>query len=248
MRAQWAYQSELATDPDAGVGARLRHDSRVDASEAARPFTRVLALRGGRLPRLLAGPELASPERTVAEVGGLFFLVRGYAIEVQNRRQFLAIGGAVLGLTPVVAWFARSQPVETKAMAGTFPVEKTDAAWRELLTPQQYRVLRGHGTERPFSSPLDGEKRAGTFACAACDNPLYSSATKYDSRTGWPSFWDVLVGAVGTSVDRGLLMIRVEVHCARCGGHLGHVFPDGPPPTGQRYCMNGVAMAFHPDA
>jgi len=169
-------------------------------------------------------------------------------MEVKNRRQFLAVGGSVLGLAPVVAWLARARPVEVKATVGIFPVEKTDAEWHEVLTRQQYRVLRGHGTERPFSSALDNEKRAGTFACAACDNPLYSSATKYDSGTGWPSFWEVLAGGVGTAVDRGLLMIRVEVHCARCGGHLGHVFPDGPAPTGQRYCMNGVAMVFHPNA
>jgi peptide-methionine (R)-S-oxide reductase len=167
---------------------------------------------------------------------------------MQNRRQFLAIGGATLGLAPVVAWLARPKAVETAAMARTFPVQKTDAAWREVLTPQQYRVLRGRGTERAFTSPLDTEKRPGTFACAACDNPLYSSETKYDSDTGWPSFWQPLAGGVGTSVDRGLLMIRVEVHCSRCGSHLGHVFPDGPPPTGQRYCMNGVAMAFHSNA
>jgi peptide-methionine (R)-S-oxide reductase len=167
---------------------------------------------------------------------------------VQNRRQFLVIGGTVLGLAPVVAWLGRPQTVETAAMAGTFPVEKADAGWREVLTPQQYRVLRGRGTERAFTSPLDSEKRPGTFACAACDNPLYSSETKYDSGTGWPSFWQPLPGGVATSVDRGLLMIRVEVHCTRCGGHLGHVFPDGPPPTGQRYCMNGVAMAFYSDA
>ena len=167
---------------------------------------------------------------------------------MQNRRQFFVIGATVLGLAPVVAWIGRSYAAENRAVPGTFPVQKTDEEWRELLTREQYRVLRGQGTERAFTSPLDDEKRAGTFACAACDNPLYSSATKYDSGTGWPSFWQPLTGAIGTSVDRGLLMIRTEVHCARCGGHLGHVFTDGPPPTGQRYCMNGVAMVFHPDA
>ena len=166
---------------------------------------------------------------------------------MNSRRQLLAIGGAVLGLTPVIAWFARPQAVETEALAGIFFVEKSDVAWRDLLTPQQYRVLRARGTERAFTSPLDVEKRTGMFACAACDNALYSSDTKYDSGTGWPSFWQPLAGGVGTSVDRGLLMIRIEVHCARCGSHLGHVFPDGPPPTGQRYCMNGVAMTFHPE-
>ena len=168
---------------------------------------------------------------------------------MQSRRQFLAVAGAGLGLVPVVAWLGCSETVETSAMGESrFPVQKTDAAWRAALTPEQYRVLRGQGTERAFSSPLDEEKRSGMFACAACDRALFSSATKYDSRTGWPSFWEPLDGAVGTSVDRTLFMVRVEVHCARCGSHLGHLFPDGPPPTGQRYCMNGVAMRFHPAA
>ena len=174
--------------------------------------------------------------------------VRGYSIGVQNRRQFLTIAGTGLGLVPVVAWLSRSGTVETSGLdESRFAVQKTDAAWRDALTPEQYRVLRAQGTERAFTSPLDSEKRAGTFACAGCDQPLFSSATKYDSGTGWPSFWEPLDDAVGTSVDRGLLMIRTEVHCARCGSHLGHLFPDGPRPTGQRYCMNGVAMKFHPD-
>lgn len=169
---------------------------------------------------------------------------------MQNRRQFLVIAGAGLGLAPLVMWLGRSETVETSAMAqgqGRFPVQKTDAEWRAALTAEQYRVLRGHGTERAFTSPLDTEKRRGTFACAACGQPLFSSATKYDSRTGWPSFWKPLDNAVGTSVDRNLFMVRTEVHCARCGGHLGHVFPDGPRPTGERYCMNGVAMTFNPE-
>lgn len=169
-------------------------------------------------------------------------------MDVQNRRQFLTIAGTGLGLVPVVAWLSRSETVETSGLGESrFAVQKTDAAWRDALTPEQYRVLRAQGTERAFTSPLDDEKRAGTFACAACDQPLFSSAAKYDSRTGWPSFWEPLDDAVGTSVDRGLLMVRIEVHCARCGSHLGHLFPDGPRPTGQRYCMNGVAMNFHPD-
>ena len=132
------------------------------------------------------------------------------------------------------------------AKAKSFPVRKTDAEWRKLLTPSQYAVLRKHATERPFSSPLDREKRKGTFVCAGCRNPLYSSATKFDSGTGWPSFWKPLPGAIGTSTDRQLLIARTEVHCADCGGHLGHVFKDGPPPTGLRYCMNGDAMLFVP--
>ncbi len=132
--------------------------------------------------------------------------------------------------------------------AETFEVTHTDAEWRALLTPAQFGVLRQQSTERPFSSPLDHEKRAGTFACAGCDQALYSSKTKFDSGTGWPSFWQPLEAAVGTSDDTFLAMKRTEVHCSRCGGHLGHVFNDGPRPTGLRYCMNGVAMAFKPAA
>ena len=121
---------------------------------------------------------------------------------------------------------------------------RSDAEWRQRLTSQQFHVLRQHGTERAGSSPLDKEYGTGTYHCAGCDLPLFSSATKFDSRTGWPSFWAPLDGAVGTSQDRALFMVRTEVHCRRCGGHLGHVFEDGPPPTGLRYCMNGVALVF----
>lgn len=138
----------------------------------------------------------------------------------------------------------------TETMATTteiFPVTYDDAEWRRRLTPEQYRVLRKHGTERAGTSPLDREKRRGTFVCAACEQALFASDTKFDSGTGWPSFYQPLEGAVGTSTDRSFFQTRTEVHCARCGGHLGHVFPDGPPPTGQRYCMNGVAMAFVPE-
>jgi len=133
-----------------------------------------------------------------------------------------------------------------KGTAGkTFEVAKSEAEWRAQLTPAQYRVLREHGTERAGTSPLDKEHGKGTFKCAGCDLPLFSSETKFDSRTGWPSFWTPLDDAVGTSSDRSLLfMVRTEVHCRRCGGHLGHVFDDGPPPTGQRYCMNGAALTF----
>src|SRR6185312_6451 len=134
------------------------------------------------------------------------------------------------------------------AAAGTFEIEKSDAEWRRLLTPAQYDILRQHGTEPPFSSPLDHEKRKGIFACAACDLPLYSSATKFDSGTGWPSFYEPLPNAVATSDDRSFLMHRTEVHCRRCGGHLGHVFKDGPQPTGLRYCMNGLSLKFTPAA
>jgi len=127
-----------------------------------------------------------------------------------------------------------------------FEVTKSDAEWKKLLSPAAYDVLRHEGTERPYSSPLNNEKRDGIFACAGCGLDLYSSSTKYESHTGWPSFWRPLPNAIGTSTDRKLAMVRIEVHCRRCGGHLGHVFDDGPPPTGKRYCMNGVAMRFKP--
>ena len=126
----------------------------------------------------------------------------------------------------------------------SFPVQKSDEEWRETLSPGQYKVLREHGTERPFTSALNTEKREGDFVCAGCGRLLFSSDTKYDSATGWPSFYRPLDGAVGTTVDHSWFTMRTEVHCARCGGHLGHVFPDGPPPTGERYCINGVAMTF----
>jgi len=127
-----------------------------------------------------------------------------------------------------------------------FPVTHTEAEWRALLTPEQYEVLRGHGTERPGSCALNGEKRAGSFACAGCGQKLFIAGKKFESGTGWPSFNDPVEGAVETSIDRAYGMIRVEVHCSRCGGHLGHVFEDGPKPTGLRYCINGVAMNFTP--
>jgi peptide-methionine (R)-S-oxide reductase len=128
----------------------------------------------------------------------------------------------------------------------TFPVQKTDAEWREALSPEAFRVLRQHGTERPGTSPLNAEKRAGIYRCAGCGTPLFESTTKYESGTGWPSFWAPIDGAIATTTDRSFFMVRTEVHCATCGGHLGHVFPDGPRPTGQRYCMNGVSLTFEP--
>ncbi|MCP8940885.1 peptide-methionine (R)-S-oxide reductase MsrB [Alsobacter sp. SYSU M60028] len=135
---------------------------------------------------------------------------------------------------------------KTQQSSEHFPVERDDAEWRRSLTPEQYRVLREHGTERAGTSPLNQEKRAGTFVCAGCGQPLYPSDTKYESGTGWPSFWEPLPGAVDTSIDKSLWATRTEVHCSRCGGHLGHVFEDGPRPTGLRYCMNGAAMKFEP--
>jgi peptide-methionine (R)-S-oxide reductase len=126
-------------------------------------------------------------------------------------------------------------------------VEKTEDQWRRELTPEQFEVLRRHGTERAGTSPLNYEKRNGVFCCAGCGEPLFSADTKFESGTGWPSFWAPIDGAVRTTSDRSHFMTRIEVQCAKCGGHLGHVFPDGPAPTGQRYCMNGVALDFKTD-
>ena len=161
-----------------------------------------------------------------------------------SRRQILAAAG-VFGLEALwAAMKGRAAGEARAAEAESFELMHTDAEWQALLTPQQYRVLRREGTESPFSSPLDHEKRRGTYTCAGCDLDLFSSDTKYDSRTGWPSFWKPLPHAVNTRRDYSLGVPRDEVHCRRCGGHLGHVFDDGPKPTGLRYCMNGVALTF----
>ena len=162
-----------------------------------------------------------------------------------KRRRLLLTSGLVLGAAAVARAF-RGSPAVAKPVEETFEVVKTEAEWKQQLSPQAYRVLRDHGTERAGTSPLDHEKRAGTFVCAGCRLPLFASETKFDSGTGWPSFFAPLPDAVRTRADRGLFMARTEVHCRRCGGHLGHVFDDGPRPTGLRYCMNGVAMAFEP--
>ena len=165
-----------------------------------------------------------------------------------TRRQLLTIAGTTIGLGPIAAWAGRAGTGETSMQKTEreFPVTRTDEEWRRTLTPEQHKVLRGHGTERAFTSPLNAEKREGTFYCAGCGQALFTSDTKYESGTGWPSFYKPIEGAVGTSVDRSWFVVRTEVHCSRCGGHLGHVFPDGPRPTGERYCMNGVAMTFMP--
>ncbi len=159
-----------------------------------------------------------------------------------NRRIFLAGAG---GLALLVGLHSLQRPIAIAEPS--FEIEKSEAEWRRILTAAQFNVLRKHATERPGSSPLNSEKRKGIFACAGCDLPLFSSETKFESHTGWPSFTSPLSDAVGTSQDRSLLFARTEVHCRRCGGHLGHVFNDGPPPTGLRYCMNGVALKFTPD-
>lgn len=160
---------------------------------------------------------------------------------MQDRRTIFTVLAA--GAAALFGWRALIEGT-TPADAKTFEVEKPVDEWKRQLSSAQYRVLREHGTERPGSSPLNSEKRKGVFSCAGCELPLFSSDTKYDSGTGWPSFWQPLPNAVGTQTDRSLLMTRTEVHCRRCGGHLGHVFNDGPRPTGLRYCMNGVAMTF----
>ena len=157
----------------------------------------------------------------------------------------------VLGLAlAVVAIAAAPVPALAKGTSTVIEkIEKTDAEWQKILTPEQYRVLREHGTERAGTSELNHNKKKGVYVCAACGLTLFSSDTKFDSGTGWPSFWAPIDPThVGTTVDRSFFMTRTEVHCARCGGHLGHVFPDGPPPTGQRYCINGVATSFEPKA
>jgi peptide-methionine (R)-S-oxide reductase len=162
-------------------------------------------------------------------------------MDVTRRRFFITASMTAMSMVTIGA-FAEST---TSASPGTdFAVTHTDAEWRKLLTPAQYDVLRNAGTETPYSSPLNDEHRRGVFSCAGCALHLYSSDTKFDSGTGWPSFWKALDNAVLKRADTSLGMMRTEVLCSQCGGHLGHVFNDGPQPTGLRYCMNGVAMTF----
>jgi peptide-methionine (R)-S-oxide reductase len=161
-------------------------------------------------------------------------------------RRALLTGGIGLAALAAATGFGKAQTMTTTETTDFRKL--TDMDWRQRLNANQYTVLRQHGTERPGSSPLNKEKRKGTFVCAGCDLPLFSSETKFESGTGWPSFYQPLSNAVETKTDRSLFMTRTEVHCARCLGHLGHVFDDGPAPTGLRYCMNGVALKFIPES
>ena len=154
-----------------------------------------------------------------------------------SKRQFLSLSS--VGAAAFIFGCGKNATAKTN-----YAVTYSDAEWKKRLSPAAYRVLRQEDTERPYTSPLDKEKRKGTFVCAGCAQRLFSSSTKFDSGTGWPSFWQPLKGGVGTKTDYKIGLPRTEVHCARCGGHLGHVFNDGPKPTGKRYCMNGVAMKF----
>lgn len=158
-------------------------------------------------------------------------------------RRTLLSGGAMLALAAVTG-MGRAATAPAKRPKGPFQI--SEDAWRKRLTPVQYASLREAATERPYSSPLNAEHRKGTFLCVGCDQKLFDSSTKFESHTGWPSFWRPLPKAIGTSIDHDLGFARTEVHCARCGGHHGHVFKDGPPPTGLRYCMNGVSLKFVP--
>jgi peptide-methionine (R)-S-oxide reductase len=168
-----------------------------------------------------------------------------------KKRYFLTASATTVGIAWASQYLpqlgrASIAPVDAQPGTAEFKITKTAQEWRKILTPEQFQVLRQEGTERPGSSPLEQEHRQGKFVCAGCDLPLFTSDTKFNSRTGWPSFYAPIEGAIGTTTDNSAFMTRTEVHCHRCGGHLGHVFDDGPQPTGKRYCMNGIAMKFIP--
>lgn len=186
------------------------------------------------------------------KAGGCEARMRSHMIGIAGRkgdrmdRRTLLGGGAALGLSALIGLAHARTGKAGKEVRPAAPFQLSEAEWRKRLSPQAYAVLREASTEYPHTSPLNREKRNGTFVCAGCGLPLFSSKTKFESGTGWPSFWRPLPRAIGTGSDRSLGYARTEVHCARCGGHLGHVFDDGPMPTGLRYCMNGVALRFVP--
>lgn len=191
------------------------------------------------LARELRRPQQIPLCATVCRACEAYILKMDHLID--RRRALIALGSGT-----IAAAISACGADPAQAASEKFPFRLTDAQWRSKLPPAAYDVLRKEATERPYSSPLNDEKRAGTFLCAGCAQPLFSSRTKFESGTGWPSFWAPLPNAVATRRDSTLGMTRTEVHCRRCGGHLGHVFDDGPRPTGKRYCMNGVAMTFRP--
>ncbi len=163
---------------------------------------------------------------------------------MMNKRYFLQASVVIVGAALLPQYFIRRTETMATSKDAQFEITKSEAEWQTTLTPEQFRVLRKHGTERAFTSPLDKQYAEGTYICAGCELPLFTSDTKFNSGTGWPSFFNPIEGAIGSTVDRTLLMTRTEIHCSRCGGHLGHVFNDGPAPTGKRYCMNGAALKF----